>query len=111
MTLRLAFLSATLVLGFAGTAWSAAAVDNVCLATYAYAIHVKTHDIVGVAAAAVMPRVTAEKLVSDYSRIFDYPDQVTMLKACQCMANPAPANSTAERDQSMLACPKPTRIE
>ena len=102
------------VTGFSGTASAAAAgggAELVCLDTYSNAVAARNHDAVGITAGSVMPRETAAKLVTDYEKIYAYPDQASMISACQCLHNPAPAHTLAERDARLKACPKPTRIE
>src|SRR5262249_50301164 len=86
-------------------------VELVCLVTFANAWVAKTRNPIGVSAASAMPRVTALQLQTDYSRIYDYPDQASVAKACQCFSDPAPANNMAQRNDTLRACPKPTRIE
>lgn len=102
-------LAAVFSVALAGQALAAAADSehNVCLVTFSSAGHAKTRDILFAAAASVMPRVSAEKLVNDYSVIFTYPDLQSTVRACQCLSNPAPANSMVQRQASLAACPKP----
>src|SRR5262245_32274416 len=82
---------------------------NVCVVTYSTLGHAKNgfSDVPFIAAANLMPRVSAEKLLDDYTAIFTYPDLASTITACQCLANPLPANSMPQRYKSLAACPKP----
>ena len=108
---KLALVSATLILGLVAPALAAEQVDNVCLVVYGDGEDARTDSPKGVASAAVMPRVSAVALMDDYRKIYVYDDEATMIRACQCLHNPAPAYSISQRDQALRECPKPTRIE
>ncbi len=80
---------------------------NVCLVTFASAGHAQNLDGAYVAAASVMPRATADKLVNDYSKIYVYRDADRLDRACACLSNPTPANTLKQREDNLVACPKP----
>ena len=116
MISRLALATAALAAGISALpqaveAAAAQQVENVCLITYAYAKHALANDSSGITAASYMPRETAAKIADDYSKIYAYPDAATTMRACQCYANPWPANNLTEREAALGSCPKPTRIE
>ena len=83
----------------------------VCFVSYANPYQAVKDDPLSIARASVMPRQTALTLVTQFSIIYDYPNMETLVQACQCLHNPAPANSLRERDEVRARCPKPTRIE
>ena len=83
---------------------------NVCLVTFASEGHAKNLDGAFVAAASVMPLATAEKLTNDYSKIYVYRDADRLERACACLSNPMPANTLKERQDNLVACPKPDSV-
>jgi hypothetical protein len=83
---------------------------NVCLVTFSSAGHAQNLDGAYVAAASVMPRATAEKLVNDYSKIYVYRDADKLARACACLSNPMPANTLKQRQDNLVACPKPDSV-
>jgi hypothetical protein len=111
MGITRASVAAILLMCLSGSAWAAADEESVCLVTFASAGKADDRDIAAVAAAAIMPRSIAAKLVNGYSKIFDYRDESDSMRACTCLSNPAPANSIPQRQASLLACPKPERVE
>jgi hypothetical protein len=84
--------------------------QNVCLVTFSSAGHAQHLDGAFVAAASVMPRATAEKLVNDYSKIYVYRDADALDRACACLSNPMPANTLKQRQDNLVACPKPDSV-
>ncbi len=106
-----ALLAATVLGALMNTA-SAAQVSNlICFVSYANPYQAVLNDPLGIGRASVMPRETAIPLVTEFSKIYVYPTLESTVTACQCLNNPAPANSLLERDQTLKNCPKPTRID
>ena len=85
--------------------------DNVCVVTFNDTAHAAKRDVRAIATASVMPREYAVKMLDTFIKIFDYPNQAASISACQCLGNPVPANSMAERYHNVQACPKPDHIE
>src|SRR5262249_32986721 len=85
--------------------------ELVCFVSYANPYQAANDDDLSIARASVMPRETAIPLVTEYSKMYVYPDLATTVRACQCLHNPAPANSLRERDEVRAKCPKPMRID
>src|SRR5262249_33672818 len=108
-------VAAAFVSAYAPAAFAAAApaIDNVCLVTFSNASLGASRDVRGIAEASVLPRETAQIIVknaSDVSFIYSYADLNTTVRACQCLKQPAPATSMAERYRTMMACPQPSKV-
>src|SRR5262245_45702037 len=107
MPMRKILLVSIAWVSMTSSAWAAQANDDVCLVTFSDAEHAQALDVRAVAMATVVPRFTGEKLASPVAKVFNYPDTQSAVTACQCLGNPAPANSMVEREKALLSCPKP----